>query len=356
MWSFFSVKRWLFFLLLALVLMMPLPAFALTPEQVYESVKDSVLVVKVYDQRGRLVGFGSGVMLPLGDIVTNYHVIKSGVRYSVGQAKEAKPATLKGMDKNKDLCLLSAPGIEAKPATLGQAAKLKVGQPVYAVGAPQGLELSLSEGIVSQLRGVVPPIIQTTVPISPGSSGGGLFNAEGELVGITTFQLKEGQNLNFALPVEWIGLVAKRKTEYFPVPIEQEQKFVTLYSASGPVHLGDEEFPDWPPLHGTCFGADFSYDGPIEILTLKLQTYGIEITAPIYLNNHKVAVLPPQRGAQTRKTRPNEWTRDISINIPTDKLINGLNKLVICTDLVGRPEFPGDKDDFQFRNFRIIVK
>ena len=66
-----------------------------------------------------------------------------------------------------------------------------MGEPVYAVGAPQGLELSLSEGIVSQLRGGPPPLIQTTVAISEGSSGGGLFNAEAELVGITTFYLKD---------------------------------------------------------------------------------------------------------------------------------------------------------------------
>jgi hypothetical protein len=107
--------------------------------------------------------------------------------------------------------------LEVKPVRLGKTAGLKVGDPVYAVGAPQGLELSLSEGIVSQLRGGPPPIIQTTVAISPGSSGGGLFNAEGELVGITTFQLKEGQNLNFALPVEWIGSIVKGKTGLIPV-------------------------------------------------------------------------------------------------------------------------------------------
>src|SRR5208283_1045453 len=114
----------------------------------------------------------------------------------------------KAGDPDKDLRLLTASGLEAKPARLGKAGSLKAGDPVYAVGAPQGLELSLSEGIVSQLRGGPPPLIQTTVAISPGSSGGGLFNAEGELVGITTFYLKEGQNLNFALPVEWIGEVA----------------------------------------------------------------------------------------------------------------------------------------------------
>ena len=187
-------------------------AFAMTPGQVYESVKDSVVVVKAYDQQGKQVGLGSGVMLPSGDIITNYHVVKAGVRYTVGRGKQAAPATLKAGDPDKDLCLLTAPGLVAEPARLGKTARLKVGDPVYAVGAPQGLELSLSEGIVSQLRGGGPyPIIQTTVAISPGSSGGGLFNAKGELVGITTFHLKDGQSLNFALPVEWIGEIAGRK-------------------------------------------------------------------------------------------------------------------------------------------------
>ncbi len=206
----------LLFLLLALIAALPQAALALTASQVYEQVKDSVVVVKAYDQKGKLAGLGSGVMLPSGDVITNYHVVKSGVRYTVGRGKLATPATVKAGDHDKDLCLLTAPGLTAKPAHLGKAARLKVGEPVYAVGAPQGLELSLSEGIVSQLRGGPPPIIQTTVAISKGSSGGGLFNAEGELVGITTFYLKDGQSLNFALPVEWIGEIAATAKKFIP--------------------------------------------------------------------------------------------------------------------------------------------
>jgi hypothetical protein len=222
------------FLVLALLAALPPSALALTASQVYEQVKDSVVVVKAYDQKGKLAGLGSGVMLPSGDVITNYHVLKAGVRYTVGRGKQAAPATVKAGDPDKDLCLLHAPGLgatgphggffsdtppphlTAKPARLGRAARLKVGEPVYAVGAPQGLELSLSEGIVSQLRGGPPPIIQTTVAISPGSSGGGLFNAEGELVGITTFYLKDAQSLNFALPVEWIGEVAAKPKKLIP--------------------------------------------------------------------------------------------------------------------------------------------
>jgi hypothetical protein len=199
-------------LAIALAAWLPSMAVAMTPGQVYESVKDSVVVVKAYDQQGKPVGLGSGVMLPSGDIITNDHVVKAGVRYTVGRGKHVVPATFKGGDEDKDLCLLTAPGLVAEPARLGKTARLKVGDVVYAVGAPQGLELSLSEGIVSQLRGGGPhPIIQTTVAISPGSSGGGLFNAKGELVGVTTFYLKDGQSLNFALPVEWVGEIVNEK-------------------------------------------------------------------------------------------------------------------------------------------------
>ena len=128
-------------------------------------------------------------------------------------ANKLVAATLYAEDGDKDICILDAKGITGKPAQLGKAANLKVGDPVYAVGAPQGLELSLSDGIVSQLRGGPPPLIQTTAAISPGSSGGGLFDGEGRLVGLTTLYMEGGQSLNFAMPVEWIGEVKPgRKT------------------------------------------------------------------------------------------------------------------------------------------------
>ena len=217
-------------LAIALAAWMPSLALAMTPSQVYESVKDSVVVVEVYDRQGKQTGLASGVMLPSSDIITNYHIVKAGVRFTVGRGKQVSPATLKAGDPEMDLCLLTAPGLEAKPARLGKAGELKVGEPVYAVGAPEGLELSLSEGIVSQLRGGPPPLIQTTVAISPGSSGGGLFNAEGELVGITTFYLKEGQNLNFALPVEWIAEAAGKK---IAVPAAVQPRWALYFSPQG---------------------------------------------------------------------------------------------------------------------------
>jgi hypothetical protein len=160
---------------------------------------------------------------------------RAGVRYVVSQKGKTAPATLQGSDPDKDLALLLAPGLTAAPARVGQASRLQVGEKVFAVGSPQGLELSLSEGIVSQLRGGPPPMIQTTVAISQGSSGGGLFNEQGELVGITTFYLKEGQGLNFAVPVEWIREVAAAPTtgrgqRLEKGPMSQPQKRVSNWA------------------------------------------------------------------------------------------------------------------------------
>ncbi len=111
-------------LAIALAAWLPSLAFAMTPSQVYESVKDSVVVVKVYDRQGKQTGLASGVMLPSGDIVTNYHVVKAGVRFTVGRGKQATPATLQAGDPDKDLWLLTAPGLVAEPACLGNTARL----------------------------------------------------------------------------------------------------------------------------------------------------------------------------------------------------------------------------------------
>ena len=184
---------------------LPVSGHALTPAQVFDKVKDSIVVVKTLNAKGSLKGQGSGVLLPSGKVATNCHVVEGGASYQVGRGKELVRATLYAEDRDKDICLLDAKGITGKPVPLGKAANLKVGVPVYAVGAPQGLELSISDGIVAQLRGGPPPLIQTTAAISPGSSGGGLFDGEGRLVGLTTLYLEGGQNLNFAMPVEWIG-------------------------------------------------------------------------------------------------------------------------------------------------------
>lgn len=193
-----------------LTLFSPLAA-ANSPEQIFAQVSPSIVVVDIVDATGKSIGLGSGVVTGTGQVITNCHVAQKGDGLQVRQSGKTFKASLQFADSDRDLCQLSVPDLQVHPITLGTAKKLKVGQRVYAIGAPQGLELTLSEGLVSSLREYEgSQYIQTSAAISPGSSGGGLFDDQGRLIGITTFYLAEGQNLNFALPVDWIGEVPKR--------------------------------------------------------------------------------------------------------------------------------------------------
>lgn len=139
--------------------------------------------------------------------------------------------------------------------------------------------------------------------------------------------------------------------------IENPNQSKTLYSASGPFHLGDEKLAGWPPVYSTpCFNAEFHLSKPLNTLTIKLETYGAEVNNPILLNNEEVAVLPPQGANHYGSIRPNEWSDERSISIPADKAVIGRNTVSLCVGLVTHPEFEGDKDDFQFRNLRLIAK
>ena len=187
---------------------------SLTPGQVFEAASPSVVVVNGLDLTGTPTMQGSGVVIAPGVVVSNCHVFKSVESARVLFRGEALPATLRHMDTERDLCSFTAMGLSAPPARLGDTKSLRVGDRVYAIGAPRGLDLTLSDGLVSSLRALDGgTLLQVTAPISPGSSGGGLFDSAGRLVGITTMQWKESQQLNFAVPVEWAADLPVRDAE-----------------------------------------------------------------------------------------------------------------------------------------------
>lgn len=194
-------------------LLLATSASAETASQVFQQVSPSVVVVLTYNAAGKAVELGSGVKLPDGSVATNCHVLKDGTRYRVRYQGKDYRAQLDKADWNRDVCALSVPGLPAPPVVLGSTKTLQVGAPVYAIGTPEGLQRTLSEGIVSSLRPVDGgSYIQTTAAISPGSSGGGLFDDHGRLLGLTSFFISKGQQLNFALPVEWIEALPQHAT------------------------------------------------------------------------------------------------------------------------------------------------
>ncbi len=183
-----------------------------TGDQVFSEVSNSIVRIVVMDEAHTPIGGGSGVVTARGTVITNCHVALKGPIVEVRAGKDSFPAHVALADETYDLCQLTVAGGFSAPAVeIGGMQYVRTGQKVFAVGAPQGLELTISEGIVSSLRETkLGTILQTTAPISPGSSGGGLFNISGQLIGITTFQLRSGQNLNFAVPADWIAEMSPR--------------------------------------------------------------------------------------------------------------------------------------------------
>lgn len=194
------------------VFVVALEAGAKSAAEVFEEVSDSVVVVYGKDREGDVISLGSGVVLAAGEVVTNCHVIEEVGDLSVKYKGSEHAAMRKHSDLDRDVCSLTVQGLKATAARLGATQPLKVGQRVYVIGAPRGLELTLSEGIISSLREVEGGrYIQITAPISAGSSGGGLYDDAGRLIGLPTFYLSEGQQLNFAVPVEWVKALPQRE-------------------------------------------------------------------------------------------------------------------------------------------------
>lgn len=182
---------------------------ALKAEELFAQASASIVRINVANASDEGVALGSGVVIEPGTVITNCHVAKAGARLKVKHQDTVYDAMLNLADEQHDLCKLSVSGLNAPSARLGTVNAVQVGQKVYAIGAPQGLDLTLSDGMVSSLRKFDEgTVIQTSAPVSPGSSGGGLFNEQGQLIGIITFQMRSGQNLNFAVPADWIGTMS----------------------------------------------------------------------------------------------------------------------------------------------------
>lgn len=203
------------------------------PEQVYGRIKDSVVLISTEDGFGKTTSIGSGfVISDDGIIATNLHVIRASatVKIRSGGGVSYDPVGVVYLDRRNDLALLKIRKKDQKTTvkriTLGTPQDIQVGETVYAVGSPAGLEFSLSQGIVSGKRNEDPiskesrELIQITAPLSPGNSGGPVLNQKGEVIGIATLASRnELQNLNFAVPISMLGDVGKRKElEYSFLP------------------------------------------------------------------------------------------------------------------------------------------
>ncbi len=189
------------------------PAMALEADALFAKVVPSVWTVVATDAQGRNTSQGSAVVIGPGRLVTNCHVLARMARFQVMKENVSYAGQLEFPDPENDLCQIRVDNFAAPAVELADMDKLRVGMRAYAIGTPQGLETTLSDGLLSGLRRDASGqllFIQTSAPISPGSSGGGLFDAEGRLIGITTFMRRESQNLNLAVPAHRIAELPER--------------------------------------------------------------------------------------------------------------------------------------------------
>ena len=213
--------RWLNPLAAWIVFTLFLVSFGQSPQQVAQLAFGSTLTVLVYDEFGQPLGLGSGFVVAPGLVVTNAHVVVGAsdvlVR-PIGDAVPARVTVIEQFDEVVDLAVLRVDDLALPPLTIASDAVASVGDTVFAVGSPLGLEGTFSQGIVSGYRTVSgASLIQITAPISPGSSGGPVLDTEGRVVGVAVGTYSSGQNLNFAVPVATLADVMARPAEARPV-------------------------------------------------------------------------------------------------------------------------------------------
>ena len=241
---------------------------------IYRLAAPSVVMIEAQVAEG--VSQGSGVVVGNGQIVTNSHVVEGSRGFVlIHQGNRTWRSEIEQIDKANDLALLGV--VLRRNETFGlsiartrKVESLRIGERAYAIGSPRGLERTFSDGLVSGLPGnSSDTIIQTTAAISPGSSGGGLFDSRAQLIGITTVYLKDSQNLNFAIASNRIEALEKappsRKSDYafpsdaqpasqstpttkppdLPTPLGRVRAVIVMAASDGPVSTEGGITADW---------------------------------------------------------------------------------------------------------------
>ena len=200
------------------------PAYPKLPaEGIFRRVSPAVVQILTFDAEGQAIGRGSGFIVdPNGLVVTNRHVIEGAAKATIVLAdKRSLPVVgVASLLAQHDLALLKVNGRNLPVLRIAESAP-EVGAKVFAIGNPRGFTNTISSGIVSAHRERAGKLLllQTTAPISPGSSGGPLVGETGRAIGVTTGSVTTGQNLNFAVPCNRIVELLRRPRNILPLPI-----------------------------------------------------------------------------------------------------------------------------------------
>lgn len=178
----------------------------MSPREIVDASSPAIVRVETGSER-----VGTGFILDRsGLIATNLHVIEGEPAIKVklhNNRGEYPVVSIAGIDRDHDLALMRIqPNGALSSVRLGDSNTASAGDKVYAIGNPLGMDYSITDGLISQVRHLSPEltILQISAPISPGSSGGPLFNQFGEVIGVTTMIVAQGQNINLAVPANYL--------------------------------------------------------------------------------------------------------------------------------------------------------
>lgn len=204
-----------------------LAAYAQTPQEIAKRAFNSTVLLMMEDANGQPKSLGSGFFVREGEIASNFHVVEGSARgYAkvVGQKTKYDIEGVTAVDAERDLVVLKVSATSTPSLAVGKSEDVQVGEPVYAVGNPQGLEGTFSQGIVSSIREVgTDKLLQITAPISPGSSGGPVLNTKGDVIGVSVATFRGGQNLNFAIPSSYLTALLSKPSRLQPLKVASAQ-------------------------------------------------------------------------------------------------------------------------------------
>lgn len=230
-------------------------AQAQTAQEIAKKAFGSTVLLVMEDANGQPLSLGSGFFVRDGEIASNLHVIDGAARgYAklVGQKTKHDIQGITAVDLERDLVVLKISASGAPALSLGSSDAVQVGESVYAVGNPQGLEGTFSQGIVSSIREVgTDKLLQITAPISPGSSGGPVLNSKAEVIGVSVATFRGGQNLNFAIPSAYLKTLLAKTGPAKPLAESKAAKaqrsiLADLGGRSSEGVLGDQVVWDYP--------------------------------------------------------------------------------------------------------------
>ena len=312
----------------------------LTPNDVYEKVAPSMVRIESYDKSGKRYALGSGFFISGdGKIATNFHVINSA--YSIKAITYAGTSydviKVVGYDPDKDVAILKVNAENAPYLTIAKE-EARVGDTVYTIGSPKGLDDIFAIGIVSNEDVVISgkDCISFTAPISTGNSGGPLLNKDGEVLGINTMTIADSQNLNFAVKAYQIDVVEKNITpsELYDLTL-QSNAYDILYvnimiNANGMI---GEQYIVYSSLAETADNVGFEYyivfDAEAENVTVKIniikkgkRTHSVELVMTSVAEQYRYAMYDYDLGQYTIESTVNAKMPSISYATDFESLFN----------------------------------